>query len=77
MIRYGLFSEIPRKSSEPEMDVGHFDVVVDKGIIRPCPRRSAEDRHQFLGHAGFLLALVSFIGVVYDTLPLIILGTCR
>ncbi|WP_432254534.1 hypothetical protein [Limimaricola sp. AA108-03] len=41
------------------------------------PEGSAEDRHQFLGHAGFLLALVSFIGVVYDTLPLIILGTCQ
>ncbi|WP_334062437.1 hypothetical protein [Limimaricola cinnabarinus] len=41
------------------------------------PEGSAEDRHQFLGHAGFLLALVSFIGVVYDTLPLILLGSCR
>ncbi|MCP1170245.1 hypothetical protein [Limimaricola litoreus] len=41
------------------------------------PEGSAEDRHQFLGHAGFLLAVVSFIGVVYDTLPLVILGTCR
>ncbi|MFT6531406.1 MAG: hypothetical protein ACJASC_000941 [Limimaricola cinnabarinus] len=41
------------------------------------PEGSAEDRHQFLGHAGFLLAVVSFIGVVYDTLPLIVLGTCR
>ena len=41
------------------------------------PEGSAEDRHQFLGHAGFLLALISFIGVVYDTLPLIVLASCR
>ncbi|WP_341212311.1 hypothetical protein [uncultured Limimaricola sp.] len=41
------------------------------------PAGSAEDRHQFLGHAGFLLAIVSFIGVAFDTLPIVILGTCR
>ncbi|MGR3464221.1 hypothetical protein [Limimaricola sp.] len=41
------------------------------------PEGNAEDRHQFLGHAGFLLALISFIGVVYDTLPLIVLASCR
>ncbi|SDE92058.1 hypothetical protein [Limimaricola pyoseonensis] len=41
------------------------------------PVGNAEDRHQFLGHAGFLLALVSFIGVVFDALPLLLIGSCR
>ncbi|WP_099828017.1 hypothetical protein [Oceaniglobus indicus] len=37
----------------------------------------AEDRHQFLGHAAVLLALISAIGVVYGTLPVVMLETCR
>ncbi|WP_417588962.1 hypothetical protein [Pararhodobacter oceanensis] len=37
----------------------------------------AEDRHQFLGHAAVLLALISAIGVVYGTLPVLLLETCR
>ncbi len=41
------------------------------------PVGNAEDRHQFLGHAGFLLALISFIGVAYDALPVLILTSCR
>ena len=41
------------------------------------PEGKAEHRHQFLGHAGFLLALISFIGVVYTGLPLLLLQGCR
>ena len=41
------------------------------------PRGDAEDRHHFLGHAGFLLAVISFIGVVFVTLPLLLLEGCR
>jgi len=41
------------------------------------PEGEAEDRHQFLGHAGFLLAAISLIGVIYVTMPLIFTGTCR
>ena len=37
----------------------------------------AEDRHQFLGHAAVLLALISAIGVIYGTLPVLLLDTCR
>ena len=37
----------------------------------------AEDRHQFLGHAAFLLSLISFIGVVYVAMPVIFIETCR
>jgi hypothetical protein len=37
----------------------------------------AEDRHRFLGHAAFLLAVVSFIGVSYSSLPVLLLESCR
>ncbi len=37
----------------------------------------SEDRHRFLGHAAFLLAIVSFIGVIYVSLPLLLLGDCQ
>jgi len=36
----------------------------------------AEDRHQFLGHAAFLLSLISGIGVIYVGLPLLLLEGC-
>lgn len=36
-----------------------------------------EDRHKFLGHAAFLLAIISFIGVAYVALPMVLIGTCR
>lgn len=37
---------------------------------------TSEDRHQFLGHAAFLLALISFIGVVYVALPALLIESC-
>lgn len=37
---------------------------------------TSEDRHQFLGHAAFLLAVISFIGVVYVPLPVLLIGGC-
>lgn len=36
-----------------------------------------EDRHAFLGQAALLLCGVSFIGVVYTTLPVLVLASCR
>lgn len=36
-----------------------------------------EPRHQFLGHAAFLLSIISFIGVVFVTLPLVLIGGCQ
>jgi hypothetical protein len=36
-----------------------------------------EPRHQFLGHAAFLLSIISFIGVVFVTLPLLLIGGCQ
>ena len=38
---------------------------------------TSEDRHQFLGHAAFLLAIISFIGVCYVGLPALLIDTCR
>lgn len=35
-----------------------------------------EDRHEFLGHAAFLLAVISLIGVVYDSLPALFMASC-
>lgn len=38
---------------------------------------TSEDRHQFLGHAAFLLSIISFIGVVYVALPVLLIESCR
>lgn len=40
-------------------------------------RPTEEHRHEFLGHASFLLSIVSFIGVCYVAMPAVFLGTCR
>lgn len=40
-------------------------------------RDDGEDRHQFLGHAAFLLAVISFIGVSYVALPALLIGSCQ
>lgn len=39
-------------------------------------RAIAEHRHEFLGHASFLLSIISFIGVVYASMPAIVLEAC-
>ena len=36
-----------------------------------------EDRHEFLGHASFLISIISLIGVIYVSLPLVVLETCQ
>ena len=36
-----------------------------------------EDRHEFLGHASFLLSIISFIGVIYVSFPVLFLETCQ
>ncbi|MFZ3582806.1 hypothetical protein ACOI1H_11615 [Loktanella sp. DJP18] len=35
-----------------------------------------ESRNRFLGQASVLLAVVSFIGVIYVVLPILLVGTC-
>jgi hypothetical protein len=37
----------------------------------------AEDRHHFLGHAAFLLSIIALIGVVFVSLPLLMVEGCR
>ena len=38
---------------------------------------ATEDRHEFIGHAAFLLCGTSFIGVIYTALPALLITTCR
>jgi len=49
----------------------------DNPDIWEDPAATSEDRHQFLGHAALLLAVISFIGVIYTTLPALFAATCR
>lgn len=35
-----------------------------------------EHRHEFLGHAAFLLAVMSFVAIIYTGLPLLWMETC-
>ncbi|ETX16597.1 membrane protein [Roseivivax halodurans JCM 10272] len=37
---------------------------------------TVEDRREFIGHAGFLLCVVSVIGVIYVALPAAFVGSC-
>jgi hypothetical protein len=39
--------------------------------------QSEEDRKEFLGHVGFLLSLVSGVGVIYVSLPAVFVVTCQ
>jgi len=41
------------------------------------PYGTPEHRHHFLGHAAFLLAIISAIGVVFVALPLLVIGGCQ
>ncbi len=52
-----------------------WDVVRDRDWEND--QGTGEDRHQFLGHAAFLLAVISFIGVSYVALPVLLIGTCQ
>lgn len=36
-----------------------------------------ESRHRFLGHAAFLLSIISGVGVVYVALPALFIASCR
>lgn len=35
-----------------------------------------EGRHEFLGHAALLLAVISFVGVVFSALPVLYIASC-
>jgi len=46
-------------------EVGHNPGIAD-----------TESRQRFLGHASVLLSVVSFIGVTFVILPVLLIGTC-
>ena len=48
----------------------------ERGHAAALSEGKAEDRHRFLGHATFLLTLISGIATVYTTLPLLLLEGC-
>ncbi len=52
-----------------------WDVLGDRDYENS--QGDAEDRHQFLNHAALLLAIVSFVGIVFVSLPIVFAGTCR
>lgn len=35
-----------------------------------------EGRHEFLGHAALLLAIISFVGVIFSALPVLYIPSC-
>ena len=51
-----------------------WDLLSDYDWSHPNAR--GEDRHEFLGHAAFLLCGASFIGVLYAGVPAIFITTC-
>ncbi|MEY8840444.1 hypothetical protein AB9K41_15595 [Cribrihabitans sp. XS_ASV171] len=51
-----------------------WDYRSDRDYVHDGP--STEDRRNFLGHAGWLLAVVSAIGVIFVALPAIFIRSC-
>jgi len=41
------------------------------------PRGTPENRHRFLGHAAFLLSVIAFLGVIFVSMPLLVIGGCQ
>lgn len=37
---------------------------------------TAEDRHEFLVHAGFLLSVLAILGIIFTGLPLLLINGC-
>lgn len=55
--------------------VRQWDVLTTGALTHP--EGKAEDRHRFLGHAATLIAIISAIGTIYTTMPLLLLEGCR
>lgn len=51
-----------------------WDVVRDREWENDAGNN--EDRHQFMGHAAFLLSLISAVGVIYVSLPVLLIASC-
>lgn len=69
VIALALIAYVGWRSWEQWDYLDDYDYSHDKAI--------AEHRHEFLGHASFLLAIISFIGVLYVSMPAIVLEACR
>jgi hypothetical protein len=52
-----------------------WDYLDDWDDIHDAPTR--ENRREFLGHVGFLLSIISGVGVVYASLPALFVATCQ
>ncbi|MFD1343117.1 hypothetical protein [Litorisediminicola beolgyonensis] len=51
-----------------------WDYLDDRDYVHDQP--TEEHRREFLGHAGWLLALVSAIGVLFNASPAFWIGSC-
>lgn len=51
-----------------------WDFLDDRDLVHHRP--VTEYRHEFLGHASFLLACLSFVGVLYVALPAVFVAGC-
>ena len=51
-----------------------WDYLDDSDYVHGGP--TDEDRREFLGHTGFLLAVISFIAAIYVALPAFWIETC-
>lgn len=52
-----------------------WDYLSDYAYVHDKP--TTEHRREFLGHAGFLLGVVSVIGVIFVALPALFIGSCQ
>ena len=53
---------------------GQWDYFTDYDYVHDLP--TEEHRREFLGHAGFLLSVVSAIGVTFVAMPALFIGSC-
>lgn len=51
-----------------------WDYLTDYDYVHDKP--TVEHRREFLGHAGFLLSIVSVIGVIFVALPAVFIRSC-
>jgi hypothetical protein len=52
-----------------------WDYLSDYTYVHDKP--TAKHRREFLGHAGFLLGVVSAIAVIFVALPALFIGSCQ
>ena len=76
LFRGMLTSERKRHDSSDDTDSdGTPDYLDDYDYVHSGS--TDEHRREFLGHAGFMLACLSFVAVIFNTLPAWFAGTCQ